>query len=145
MKTSTLIVALMSPPQKITTQDITNAAWTSGGAFGNYSGSTVSGTTVTATGANGSRTFRFAAREGRTVRATADVTNISGTSAGLRMSFGTAGGVLIGAGIIGSAFASSGTSTVSGLAPAGTAFCEVSLTVFGISGNQAQFVNISAR
>lgn len=134
--------------ENITSQDLTNAAWVSGGAFGNWAGSTATATTITTTGTDGARRFRFPCTPGQAFKATCSaVKGGTATGASINIIFGTAAAALIGGSITSATNleASSAPLQVYGIAPATAAYCEIAVRALGVSGSQATFTNISVR
>lgn len=133
----------------ISTQNV--SAWTSGGLFGNYFGSTSPDqrTIVAAYGTHGARSLRFACTPDMAIRISALINLVAGTG-------GTTASVYVGFGNSSSAYISASVQavettlttptpvTVFAMAPAGAAYCEIILRVNG-SGASAHFAFISAK
>jgi hypothetical protein len=131
----------------VPSQDLSSASWVSGGAFGNYAGSTATSDTITTTGISGGRRYRFACTPGQTFRMSCVAAMIgTATAALLSFSFGNSSAVLIQEGAAASTTSTTGAAlSVVAIAPASSAFCEVIIRANGPSGSQARFTNISVR
>ena len=126
-------------PEMIASQDLTT--WTSGGAFGNWAGTTSTATTITTTGTDGGRYVRLPCTPGKTYTFAALVT--AGTVQGaVAIAYGTSGNVLISEQTTG-LFTGAGVARSTTVAPANAAFVEFVLRG-GTSGQTVSFASITA-
>lgn len=125
-------------PELIASQDLTT--WVSGGAFGNWPGTTTTSSTITTTGANGARRVRMACTPATVYRMSGTVTGGTGPGS-VAIAFGTSAGVYITH--KDEAFVASGVASSVLLAPSNAAFVEFAVRG-GNTGQTTSFASISA-
>lgn len=125
-------------PELIASQDLTT--WVSGGAFGNWPGTTTTSSTITTTGANGARRVRMACTPDTVYRMSGTVTGGTGPGS-VAIAFGTSAGVYITH--KDEAFVASGVASSVLLAPSNAAFVEFAVRG-GNTGQTTSFASISA-
>lgn len=124
--------------EMIASQDLTT--WTSGGAFGNWAGTTSTSTMITTTGVNGGRYVRLPCTPGKTYTVAALVA--AGTGQGsVAIAYGTSGNALISEQT--GTFTAAGVARVTTVAPANAAFVEFVIRG-GTQGQTTTFTALTA-